>query len=159
MATSQHNVDHTTNNDEDVSQPMMKIQTTNLYLVPSLDQYLEELRMCVQILNYFVLSTTLSSSFAIPMTWLSLDATTVVFNKSTKVVTFQLSNSKTNKLTRNQFSQMLQLPVFDTFYEVTNDQVVHMFNEMGHQPTLNGIIYFKKSGLSCVWSFLFGIML
>lgn len=159
MATSQHNVDPTTTNEEEVSQPMMKIQTTNHCLVPSLDHYLKELWMFVQTLNNSVLSMTPSSSFTIPMTLLSLAASAVVFKNTTKVVSFQLSNSKIKKLTRKQFTQIPKLPVSGTFYDVSTNQVLHMFNEMRHQPTLTGISHFKKYGLPCMWSFLFGIVL
>ncbi|CAH1431922.1 unnamed protein product [Lactuca virosa] len=92
MAASHHNVNPTTTNDEEVSQLMMKIQTTNIRLVPSLDQYLEELQMLVQTLKNFVLSFALSSSFAIPIEWLSLVSSTAVFNKTNKVVTLQISD-------------------------------------------------------------------
>lgn len=34
-----------------------------------------------------------------------------------------------------------------------------MFNEMGHQPTLEKISDFRKSGLPYLWNFLFGIFL
>ncbi|CAI9261636.1 unnamed protein product [Lactuca saligna] len=51
------------------------------------------------------------------------------------------------------------LPTSGTFYEVSNAQVIHMFNGMGHQPTLTVICYFKKSSLPCILSFLFGIIL
>lgn len=47
------------------------------------------------------------------------------------------------------FAQILKLLVSGTFYEVSTDQVLHMLNEMGHQPDLNGIIHFKKSSLPC----------
>lgn len=70
MDASQHIADPTTTNDEEDSQPTMKIQTTNLCMVSSLDQYPKELRMYVQTLNNYVLSTTLSSSFAVPIKWL-----------------------------------------------------------------------------------------
>lgn len=72
---------------------------------------------------------------------------------------FQLTNSKPNKLTHNQFAQILMLDVSSTFYEVLTDQVLHMFNEIVHQPILIRINLFKKSSLPCFWSFLFGIVL
>ncbi|CAH1454218.1 unnamed protein product [Lactuca virosa] len=104
MTATPHNVDPTTTNDEEITQLMMMIQNTNLRLVPTLDQYPEELRMLIQTLNNSNLSYALSSSFAIPMEWLSLSTSTTVFNKTNKVVTFQLSNSKTKKLTQKQLA-------------------------------------------------------
>ncbi|CAH1413225.1 unnamed protein product [Lactuca virosa] len=138
---------------------MMKIQHIHLRLVPYLETYPGVLQMLVQTLNSTVLSFFLSSSFAICMEWLSLAASTAVFNKTTKVVTFQLTNSKSKKLTQKYFAQILRLTTSCTFYKVTNDQVIHMFNEIGHQPTLVAISQFKKSSLPYVWSFLFGIIL
>ena len=123
------------------------------------DQYPEQLHMLIQTLNNSILSTMLSDSSAVPMTWISLVGSMVVFNKTTKVVTFQLMNSKIRKLTRKHFAQNMKLPVSCTFYEVTNDQVLHMFNEMGHQQVLTRISHFKKLSLPCIWSFLFGIVL
>ena len=93
------------------------------------------------------------------MELLSFAGSTAVFNKTTKVVTFHLMNLKSMKLNQKQFSQILQLPTFGTFYEVMNDQVIYMFKEMGHQPTLTAISHFKKSSLPCVWGFLFGIVM
>ncbi|CAH1435711.1 unnamed protein product [Lactuca virosa] len=130
VAAPQHIVDPTTTNKDEVWQLMMKIQTTNLHLVPLIDQYPEPLEMLVQTPNNSVLSTTFSSLFVVSMEWLSLTGSTVVFNKTTKVVTFQLMNLKIKKLTRKQFAQIMKLPVSGTFYEVSTDQVLHMFNEM-----------------------------
>ena len=53
----------------------------------------------------------------------------------------------------------MKLPYSCTFYEVTNEHVIHMFNEIGHQHVLTGISLFWKSSLPCVLNFLFGIIL
>ena len=90
MAASHPTVDPTTTIDEEVLQLIMKIQTTIVRLVPSIDQNLEPraITNVVQTLNNSMLSTTQSSSFSALMEWLSLDGSTVVFNKKTKVVMF-----------------------------------------------------------------------
>lgn len=62
-----------------------------------------------------------------------------MFNQMTKVVTLQLTNDKLYKLTKWQFAQIIKLPYISSFYEVTNEQIVYMFNEMTHQPPLTGI--------------------
>lgn len=98
MAAIQHNVDQVTTNDDDISQPMMKIMHTNIHLILSLDMYLNELQMIVQTLNTYVLSFALYGSFSILMQWLSLAASTTVYNKTTKVVTSHISSSKTKNL-------------------------------------------------------------
>lgn len=115
--------------------------------------------MLIQTLNNSVLFTSLSSSFAVPISWISLAVFTTMLKKTTKFITFQQTNSKRRKLTRKQFSQIVKFPVSGTFYEVSTDQVLHMFNEMGHEPILTGISNFKKSSLPCIWSFLFGTLL
>lgn len=123
---------------------MMKIQTTNIHLVPSTDQYSEKLWMLVQTLNNPVLSTALSSSFALPMEQLSFSSSIVVFNKTNMVVMFQLVNPKMKKLTRKQFSQILKFLVSDTFYEVLTDQVLYMFNEMWNQQILTSKVTLRS---------------
>lgn len=85
----------------------MKIQHTNLWLNPSLDFYPEELQMLVLALKKYVFHLALFSSFAIPMLRMSLTASTSIYNKTTKVVAFQLMSNKTKKLTKKQFSQIL----------------------------------------------------
>ncbi|CAI9278740.1 unnamed protein product [Lactuca saligna] len=45
MASSHHNVDQVTTNDDEISQPAMNILHTNLCLVPYLDVYSAELQM------------------------------------------------------------------------------------------------------------------
>lgn len=61
--------------------------------------------MLVQCLNEFVLHHALSTSFAIPMKWLSLAYTTTVYNKSMEVITFQMESKGKKNLSKKQFSQ------------------------------------------------------
>lgn len=69
MVVPQTDVDPTnTTNEEEISQPLMKIQNMNLQLLPMVHRYPEQLETLIQTLNNYVLSTTLSSSFAVPMT-------------------------------------------------------------------------------------------
>lgn len=159
MADEQHVVDQFNHNDEEVSQPMMKIRHTNLLLNSLLDTYLKEQRMIILVLSNFVLNHALSSSFAIPMQWPSLVASTTVHNKIMEMVTFRLISNKTKKLTKKKFAQILKLSSTSTFHDVTTKQLIQMFNEMGHQPTLSVISHFKKSSYPCIWSFFFDIIL
>ena len=80
-----------------------------------------------------------------------------MFNKMTKVVKFKWTNEKPYKLNKQQFAQIMKLMYTGSFYEVTNEKIVYMFNEMGHQPPLTRIFHFRKFALPCVWNFLFGI--
>ena len=84
------------------------------------------------------------------MTWLSLVAFADVFNKTSKVVTFQLINEKMYKLTKKHFAEILNILNVEPFYEVTNEQVVHMFNEMGYLPPLTRMSDMKKSSFPCI---------
>lgn len=53
----------------------------------------------------------------------------------------------------------MKLPYTSPVYEVTNEQVLFMFNEIGHQPPLTGISQFRKSSLPYMWNFVFVIIL
>lgn len=73
MVASNTNVDPTnTTNEEEISQPLMKIQNTNICLLLTVDQCAEQLQMLILALNHHVLSTVLSSLFGVLMTWLYL---------------------------------------------------------------------------------------
>lgn len=159
MAATQHNVDPFTTNDKDISQPMLKIIHKNLRLILSLDVYPNELQLLVQILNNSGLSFAFYGTFSSPIQWLSLVSSMVLYNNKTIVVNFQITLSKTKKLIKKQFAQILNLPSLGNIYEFSTDQVIHMFNEIGHQHTLVNISSFKKSSLPYIWSFLFGIVL
>ena len=115
--------------------------------------------MLVVALKSSVLSTAMFNSFAIPMSWLSLAGYTATYSETMMIVTFQLINENNFRPSKKLFSQILSIPNSEPFYKVMNEQVIHMFNEMGYQPTLTKISEFKKSGLSCIWNFLFGIYL
>lgn len=129
-------VDQSNTNVEEISQPTMKIERNDICFNPLLNNYLDELQMLVQVLNDFVLNHALSASFGIPTMWLSLGASAAIYNRTTGLVTFQLSSNKTTKLTKNQFSQILKFPPGREFVVVTNAQGIYMFNDMGHPPTL-----------------------
>ena len=121
MTAINMNVDRSQTTDDATYQPLLKIQSTNYRVQPNVDVYPKELKMLIIALNHSLLSTVMSSSFSIPMTWLSLAGLTVVFNKTTKVVIFQLTNEKNYNLSKKQFSQILNIPNVEPFYEVTNE--------------------------------------
>lgn len=85
--------------------------------------------MLIVALNYFVLSIVMTYSFSVPITWLSLAGSMKMFNKTTKVVTFQLMNDKLHKLTKWLFAQIMKLSYTGPFYEVTNKKVIYIFNK------------------------------
>ncbi|CAI9281406.1 unnamed protein product [Lactuca saligna] len=127
-------VDPSQKTDDASSQPLLKIQSSNYRVQPDVTKYPEELKMLIVSLNHSFLSSVMATSFLVPMTWLSLECSTTVFNKTSNVVTFQLTNNKKYKLTKKQFAQVFKIPTAEPYYEVTNEQVIHMFNNIGHQP-------------------------
>ena len=147
------------NTDEVLSQSLMKIQSTNYQVDPNVSSYPEGLKMLIVALKRSPLSTAMFSSFSVPMTWLSLAASTASYNHTTDVITFNLMNNKRVKLSKKMFVEFLQIPNNPPFFKPVNSQIIHMFNEMGHQPELEKISDFRKSGLPCIWNFLFGIFL
>lgn len=106
--------------------------------------------MLIVALNHSVLSTVMVSSFSVSMTLLSLTGSTAVRNKTSKIFTFKLTNEKKYKLSKKKFAQIMNIPNEGPLYEVTNEQVIHMFNKMRHQPILTKISLFKNSSLPCL---------
>ena len=154
MAAAQTNT-----TDKVASQPIMKIQSTNYQVEADVLMYPEELKIVIVALQHAGLATAMFNAFDVPMSWLSMAGSTATYNKALDVVTFNLVNDKWFRLTNRMFAQILEIPNSPPFYKVSTDQIIFMFNDMGHQPTLTKISDFKKSGLPCIWSFLFGIYL
>ncbi|KAL7591219.1 hypothetical protein Lser_V15G33877 [Lactuca serriola] len=147
------------NTDEVLSQSLMKIQSTNYQVDPKVSAYPEELKMLIVALKRSPLSTAMFRSFPVPMIWLSHAASTASYNHTADVITFNLVNNKRVKLSKNLFVEFLEIPNNPPFVKPVNSQIIHMFNEIGHQPELEKISDFRKSGLPCIWNFLFGIFL
>ncbi|KAL7609544.1 hypothetical protein Lser_V15G13888 [Lactuca serriola] len=147
------------NTDEALSQSLMKIQSTNYQVDPKVSAYPEELKMLIVALKRSPLSTAMFRSFPVPMIWLSHAASTASYNHTADVITFNLVNNKRVKLSKNLFVEFLEIPNNPPFVKPVNSKIIHMFNEMGHQPELEKISDFRKSGLPCIWNFLFGIFL
>lgn len=70
-----------------------------------------------------------------------------------------MENKGMKNLTKNQFSQILQLKVNSSFLTPATDQTFAMLNEMGYTPLIKLIHEFKKSKLHFLWSYFFGIIL
>ncbi|KAL7602722.1 hypothetical protein Lser_V15G16687 [Lactuca serriola] len=147
------------NTDEVLSQSLMKIQSTNYQVDPNVSAYPEELKMLIVALKRSPLSTAMFRSIPVPMIWLSRAASTASYNHTADVITFNLVNNKRVKLSKNLFVEFLEIPNNPPFVKPVNSQIIHMFNEMGHQPELEKISDFRKLGLPCIWNFLFGIFL
>ena len=133
--------------DDASSQPIMKIHSNNYQVDGDVTVYPEELNILIVALRHSVLSTAMFSSFEVPMSWLSMAGSTASYNKTLDTVTFNLINCKKFFLTKKFFFKTLAIPNSPHFYKVTNEQVLHIFNEMGYQPTLLKISEFKKSSL------------
>lgn len=77
----------------------------------------------------FSFARALTSSFAIPMLWLSLASSTKVFNKHIKVFTFEMESKGTKRLWKKQLAQILHLPPEGPFEVFSSDQMLQMLNE------------------------------
>ena len=109
--------------------------------------------MFIIALKSYVLSTSMFNSFVVPLSWLSLVGSTTTYIKTMMIVTFQLINDKEFRLSKKLFAHILNIPNSEPFYKVTNEQVIHMFNEMGYQPNLTKINEFKRPRLPCILEF------
>lgn len=87
--------------------------------------------MLVECFNSSVLPHTLTTSFSIPMKWLSLACSTAVYIKDCELITFQMETKSKRNLTKKQFTQILQLESGGPFETMTPNQVLSMLNEMG----------------------------
>lgn len=134
MATTQSQT-----NEDITSHPIMNIQSTNYRVHDDVDAYLEGFSMLIVSLQNLVLSTAMFRSFAVPLTWLKLVGSTAIYSKTMQIVTFQLTNGKKLRLSKKLFSQILNIPNVEPFSKVNNAQIIHMFNEMVHQPVLTKI--------------------
>ena len=114
------------------SQPIMKIQSTNFQVQGDVTVYPEELKMLIVSLQHSVLSRAMFNSFPVPVSWLSVVFSTATYNKTISIVTFQLMNDKKFRLSKKVFAQFLSIPNVEPFYKVTNEQIIHMFNEMDY---------------------------
>lgn len=112
MAIEQHIVDQFNTKEEEVSQSMMKIQHTNMWLNPLLDAYSEELQIIMLVLNNSILHHDLSSIFAIPMQWLSLATSTVMYNKTMNTFTFKFMSNKSEQVNQEIICPNLEVTVY-----------------------------------------------
>ena len=80
--------------EEIASHPMIKIQSNNYQVESNASLYPEDLKMLIVALKRSVLATVMFKSFAVPITWLSMAASTTSFNKGTYILTFNLVNEK-----------------------------------------------------------------
>ena len=141
------------------SLPVMKIQGSNYQVESNVSLYPEELKMLIVALQHFVMSKAMFNSFAVPISWLSQVGSTATYSKALDMVTFNLINNKKVRLTHKLFCKILDIPNSSPYVSFTYLKIFHMFHQMGHQPQLTKISDFRKSGLPCVWNFLFGIFL
>ncbi|CAH1427764.1 unnamed protein product [Lactuca virosa] len=103
-------VDQFNTTEHGVSLPNIKIQSNNVWFNPSIEDYPKELKMVVHCINNSILTHALMTFFAILMKRLSLVGSTVMFNKTTEIITFQMESKRNKRLNKKQFAQILQLP-------------------------------------------------
>ena len=61
----------------------MKIQSNNYQVESNVSLYPDDLKILIVVLKRPVLATTMFKSFVVPLTWLSIAASTASFNKGT----------------------------------------------------------------------------
>ena len=83
-----------TSTNEVLSQPIMKIQSTNYHVEGNVSLYPEELKMLIIALQNSGLATIMFNSFAVLITWLSMAASAASYSMATYVITFNLINEK-----------------------------------------------------------------
>lgn len=84
------------------------------------------------------------NSCVVSRTLLLLAASTTTYSKTMRIVTFQPTNDKKFGLSKKLFTQILNIPNVEPFSKVNNTQIIHMFNEIGHQPVLAKISDFEE---------------
>ena len=137
----------------------MKLQSSKYQVKDDVSVYPDKLQMVIVAHKHSGFSTAMFNYFDVHMSWPSTAGSTATYSKSMDVVTFNLVNDKKIRLTKKLFTQILDIHNSLPFYKVTNAQVIHMINEMGHQPPLTKISDFKKSSLPYISNFLFSIYL
>ena len=114
------------------SHRIMKTQSTNYQVEGDVSMYPEALQMLIVALKHSILSTTMFNSFDVPLSRLYLVWSTTTYNKALDVITFNLVNDKKVRLTKKLFCQILEIPNSPPCSALSNDQVIRMFNEVGH---------------------------
>lgn len=104
MAAPNVSVDPSQTTEYITSQPLMKIQGTNFQVKLDVSLYPKGLKMRIVSLTNFVLSTAVSSSFSVPLSWLSLAGSTTVHIMAVKIITFQMMNDKKFMFTKKLFA-------------------------------------------------------
>lgn len=104
MAAQLGHVDPSNTTEDVTSQPILEISSSNYWVQHDVLKYPYELKMLIVALNHSFLSTIMDASFSVTMIRLYVAGSTTVFNKTSKVVMFQLTNDMTYKLTKKKFS-------------------------------------------------------
>lgn len=111
MFTANIVVDHFNTIEDKVYVPNMKIQSNNIWFNSSIEDYPKELKMLVHCINASILAHALTTSFSIPMKWLSLIGSTVIYNNTMDIITFQVESKGNKRLNKKKFTQILSITI------------------------------------------------
>ncbi|KAL7585994.1 hypothetical protein Lser_V15G44225 [Lactuca serriola] len=145
--------------EEESSMPTLTSQSSNCQAILNPSKYPEPLQIMVECMKCSFLSRALSTAKEVPMRIVTLAFTTAIVNKVNDTVSFQLQGGKRTTISKKNFAKLLCLPTQGPYVTPTSEDLIDMFNSMGHEPYMKKLSEFKKSKLPAVWSLLFGFIL
>ncbi|CAH1445305.1 unnamed protein product [Lactuca virosa] len=145
--------------EEESSMPTLTSQSSNCQAILNPSKYPEPLQIMVECMKCSFLSRALSTAKEVPMRIVTLAFTTAIVNKMSDTVSFELQGGKRTTISKTNFAKLLCLPTQGPYVTPTSEELIDMFNSMGHEPYMKKVSDFKKSRLPAVWSLLFGFIL
>ncbi|XP_042753839.1 uncharacterized protein LOC111885171 [Lactuca sativa] len=145
--------------EEESSMPTLTSQSSNCQAILNPSKYPEPLQILVECMKCSFLSRALSTAKEVPMRIVTLAFTTAIVNKVNDTVSFVIHGGKRTTISKTNFAKLLCLPTQGPYVTPTSEELIDMFNSMGHKPYMKKVSDFKKSKLPAVWSLLFGFIL
>ncbi|XP_023737216.1 uncharacterized protein LOC111885168 isoform X1 [Lactuca sativa] len=144
---------------EDSSMPTLTSQSSNCQAILNPYKYPKYLQIMVECMKCSFLNKALSTAEEVPRRIVTLAFTTAIVNKGNDTVSFELQGGKRTTISKTDFAKLLCLPTEGPYVTPTSEELIDVFNSMGHEPYMKKVSDFKKSRLPAVWSLLFGFIL
>ncbi|XP_023737275.2 uncharacterized protein LOC111885229 isoform X2 [Lactuca sativa] len=144
---------------EDSSMPTLTSQSSNCQAILNPYKYPKYLQIMVECMKCSFLNKALSTAEEVPRRIVTLAFTTAIVNKANDTVSFELQGGKRTTISKTDFAKLLCLPTEGPYVTPTSEELIDVFNSMGHEPYMKKVSDFKKSRLPAVWSLLFGFIL
>ncbi|KAL7585778.1 hypothetical protein Lser_V15G44222 [Lactuca serriola] len=145
--------------EEESSLPTLTSQSSNCQAILNPSKYPEPLQIMVECMKCSFLSRALSTAKEVPLRIVTLAFTTAIVNKVNDTISFEIQGGKRTTISKTNFAKLLCLPTQGPYVTPTSEELIDMFNSMGHEPYMKKVSDFKKSKLPAVWSLLFGFIL